>query len=185
MCFHFNFHGGGSLLHQEAVTLKFLRSFPSSLYSLYFSSIHSVHTEAMTFGKNLSSVFSLIIYMFFKNTLFRGGQANFFLKYANRKSPNSWAHSAIANWQISLVCQSANRKSAKFFIINPQIVHCTIIAQLCLKTVLKVVFLLDFYYVQILIWALYAIFVWRKSMYLCGLAELINRKFSKGHIIEI
>ncbi len=32
---------------------------------------------------------------------------------ANRKSANSWAHSAIANSQFFYVCQSANRKSAK------------------------------------------------------------------------
>ncbi len=31
---------------------------------------------------------------------------------ANRKSANSWAHSAIANMQISEVCQSESRKSA-------------------------------------------------------------------------
>jgi hypothetical protein len=31
-----------------------------------------------------------------------------------RKSANSWAHSAIANPQISVVCQSANCKSANF-----------------------------------------------------------------------
>jgi hypothetical protein len=33
----------------------------------------------------------------------RGGQAHFFLKFANRKSTNSWASSAIANPQISYV----------------------------------------------------------------------------------
>ncbi len=38
----------------------------------------------------------------------RGGQAN-------RKSANSWAHSAIARPQISYVWQSANRKSANFY----------------------------------------------------------------------
>ncbi len=60
------------------------------------------------------------------------------------------------------------------------------IIQICLKTVLKVVLLLDFWYVQILIWALYAIFVWRKIC-ICGLAEVFsplkirsaNRKFAK------
>ncbi len=32
-------------------------------------------------------------------------------KSTNRKSANSWAHSAIANPQISQVCQSADSKS--------------------------------------------------------------------------
>ncbi len=50
-------------------------------------------------------------------------------------------------------------------------------AQLCLKTVLKVVFYTIFC-VQIWIWALYAVFVWRKSMYLwiCGRSKSANHK---------
>jgi hypothetical protein len=45
----------------------------------------------------------------------QSGQANFCRKYTNRKSANSWAHSAIANLQISLLCQSAIRKSASVY----------------------------------------------------------------------
>ncbi len=41
----------------------------------------------------------------------KGGHAIIFSYSANRKSENSWAHSAIANPQISYVFQSANRKS--------------------------------------------------------------------------
>ncbi len=47
-----------------------------------------------------------------------GGQANFFLFV--RKFANSWADSAIGNPQIPQVCESANRKSANFCMINPQ-----------------------------------------------------------------
>jgi len=43
-----------------------------------------------------SSVFPSLLY-----TVLSGGQTNFFLKSANRKSSSSWAHSAIANQQIS------------------------------------------------------------------------------------
>jgi hypothetical protein len=55
--------------------------------------------------------------------------------------------SAIANPQISQICQSANRKSANFLLLicKSQIrkfLHST--AQLCLKTVLKDVLLPDF-----------------------------------------
>jgi hypothetical protein len=53
-------------------------------YSTYF--FHTLHTQMV-----------------------RGGQGNFFFKKsANHSSANSWAHSAIANPQISQVCQSAN-----------------------------------------------------------------------------
>ncbi len=45
----------------------------------------------------------------------RGRQANLFLKSVNRRSAKSQAHSAIANPQISQVCQSANRISANFY----------------------------------------------------------------------
>ncbi len=46
----------------------------------------------------------------------------FFVQSANRKSANSWVHSAITNPQISKVCQSANHKSA-CFVINPSIAN--------------------------------------------------------------
>ena len=51
-------------------------------------------------------------------------------------------------------------------------------AQQCLKTVLKIVFLFNFYYVQILIRVLYAIFVKRKSLYLrtCGSFQFLITK---------
>jgi hypothetical protein len=42
------------------------------------------------------------------------GKQTFRLKSANRKSANSWSHSAIANPKLSEVCQSANRKRAHF-----------------------------------------------------------------------
>ncbi len=38
-----------------------------------------------------------------------------FLKFANRNSANSWAHSAFTNPQISYVCQFTYRKSAIFY----------------------------------------------------------------------
>jgi hypothetical protein len=57
-----------------------------------------------------------------------------------RKTINSFAHSAVANPQISSACQPANRKPENFK-INPQISnYLQNNAQLCLKTVLKVVF---------------------------------------------
>ncbi len=63
----------------------------------------------------------------------RGGQANFFLKFENCKSANSWAYFGIANSQISEVCQSANC-NPKIFMINPQIrKFLQNTAQLCLK----------------------------------------------------
>jgi len=46
----------------------------------------------------------------------------FVLKFANRRSANSWAHSVITNPHISHVCQFASRKSANFM-INPQIAY--------------------------------------------------------------
>ncbi len=36
------------------------------------------------------------------------------------KSKNSWAHSAMANQQISEVCQSSNRKSTIFLLLIPK-----------------------------------------------------------------
>jgi hypothetical protein len=60
-----------------------------------------------------------------KNSIFQissAGKANFFLKAANPKSANSWAHSSIANPQISWVCKSVNSKSANFK-INQQIAN--------------------------------------------------------------
>jgi hypothetical protein len=47
----------------------------------------------------------------------QAGQAIFFViqqnqHSASQKSANSWTHSAMANLQISEVCQSGNRKSA-------------------------------------------------------------------------
>ncbi len=61
---------------------------------------------------------------------------------AHRKSANPWAHSAIANPQISLVCQSANRKP-QIFMMNRKSQARKLnkyIVQLCLKRILKVVF---------------------------------------------
>jgi hypothetical protein len=71
-----------------------------------------------------------------KQTFFRSPQIS-----------NSWAHSAIANPQISQVYQSAN-PNPQIFMTNPHLLASTQIftntAQLCLKTVLKVVFLKRF-----------------------------------------
>jgi hypothetical protein len=49
----------------------------------------------------------------------RGGKSNFLFKSANRKSANSWAHSAIA---------------------NPQICLKTALKVVCLKTILLILF---------------------------------------------
>ncbi len=46
----------------------------------------------------------------------KGGHTNYFCQSANRESAISWAHSAIANPQISEMCQSSNRKSANCYI---------------------------------------------------------------------
>ncbi len=71
-----------------------------------------------------------------------GGQANYF-KSANRKSLNSWVHSAIANPQISQVCQSENRKSEFFKGLIRKLKNQKFLqnnAAFFLKTVLIVVF---------------------------------------------
>jgi hypothetical protein len=47
--------------------------------------------------------------------LIRWWTRKLFLQSANRKSTNSWAHSTIANPQISYFCQSAHRKSANCY----------------------------------------------------------------------
>ncbi len=52
---------------------------------------------------------------------------------------NFWAHSAVTNLQNSKVCQSANHKFANFY--DRKFLQNT--ANLCLRTVLKVVFLND------------------------------------------
>ncbi len=46
----------------------------------------------------------------------KGEHANLLYKFSNVKSTNSWAHSAIANPQISLVCQSANADPQKILL---------------------------------------------------------------------
>ncbi len=108
----------------------------------------------------------------------RGEQSNIF-----KKSENSWAHSAIANPQISLVCQSANRKSTIFLdylqIANPQISTNT--SQLCSKTAPSKSCLCKRFYGQIGIRAFNATFVRRKvCTSICGLAEVLSPPMTKN-----
>ncbi len=64
------------------------------------------------------SSFSKLIECFSKvsscSLVYRGEQAKNFLKTRHREFANSPAHSGIAK-QISLMCQSANRKSLNFY----------------------------------------------------------------------
>jgi hypothetical protein len=97
---------------------------------------------------------------------YKDGQARFFLKSANHKSTNFWAHSTKFRW-----CASSQIVNLQVLSItsNPHIPNQQISTKYC-KTlsqnrVLKVVFLSDFYYVQ-RIGALHSIFVRRKSLHL-------------------
>jgi hypothetical protein len=90
---------------------------------------------------------------------------------ANCKSANSWALSAIANPQILSVPVLQILKFLLIILKSQIYKFLQNTAQLCLKTVLKVVFSLNFYYVQLLIRALYAIFVSRKIC-ICSRAEV-------------
>jgi hypothetical protein len=72
---------------------------------------HTVENKKGPFSFGLSTMLRVLPYFLIS----RGGQANLFFKSANRKSAHFWAHSAIANSQISWVCQSAKRKFENFY----------------------------------------------------------------------
>ncbi len=95
-----------------------------------------------------------------------GGQANFFLKSANSKSANSWAHSTIANPQISQGV-SPKLRILKYFGQIRKFLQNT--AKLCLKTVLKIIFFNGFLCINF-VRVLYAINVRRNNIF--GLAEV-------------
>jgi hypothetical protein len=82
----------------------------------------------------------------------------------------------IPQVQIRKLLSCANSQIRKFSLLIRKFPQNT--AQQCLKTVLKIVFLFNFYYVQILIRVLYAIFVKRKSLYLrtCGSFQFLITK---------
>jgi hypothetical protein len=103
-----------------------------------------------------------------KSTANRGGHANFFT------SPQTLGLIRYRNPHISKVCQSVSRKSAIFLWLKRKCLQNT--AHLCLRTVLKVLFV-NFFYVQIWIRALYAMFVRRKSMYV--FAEVLRPQIRK------
>jgi hypothetical protein len=103
----------------------------------------------------------------------RVGQANFFLKSANRRSANRKSASYFG----VPVRKSKIRKFLWFILRSQTRKFLRNTAQLCLKIVIKVVFVKVFY-VKIWIRALYAIFVRRNSMYLrtCGSFKFANHK---------
>ncbi len=99
-----------------------------------------------------------------KQTFFykvRKSQIRKFLRYARPQ---------IANPKILLIIRKLQIRK---FLQN--------IAQLCLKTVLKVVFLMIIYNIEILIGALYAIFVGRKVCF-AGLAEGLSPQITKSWV---
>jgi hypothetical protein len=77
-------------------------------YTMYFTNYH-YRTAVLTYF-----VYVLLVC--------RGGQANFFLKSANRKPANSWAHSAIAIRKF-LRCASLQIANPQIFMIYLQVAN--------------------------------------------------------------
>ncbi len=98
----------------------------SCMYLLQYIYIHNEYFIRFCFYNALickDSVHSLAqLYMAYcnytyeHNAVCKGGHTNYFCLSANRRSANSWTHSAIANPQISEICQSSDRKSANCYI---------------------------------------------------------------------
>ncbi len=82
----------------------------------------------------------------------------------------------IPQVQIRKLLRYATSQIRKFSLLIRKFSQNT--TQQCLKTVLKIVFLFNFYYVQILIRLFYATFVKRKSLYLrtCGSFQFLITK---------
>ncbi len=97
-------------------------------------------------------------------------------KSVNRKSANSWAHSAIANPQNILGVPVRKSQTRKFLwsICKSQICKFlqNIAAQLCLKTVLKFVFLND-HKIE-LEHTGYMLYLWGEIVCICGHAEVLS-----------
>jgi hypothetical protein len=69
-----------------------------------------------------------------------------FFKAANCKSANSWTHSVTTNPQISKVPVRKSKKPLIFMVCKSHFcIFLQITAQLCLKTVLKVIYVQGFY----------------------------------------
>ncbi len=115
-----------------------------------------------------------------RNKIPRTGIQNIWTSCQRRasKSTNSWAHSTLANPQITKIteeCQSAN---PQIFIINPQIANQQVSKKYC-KTLCqksRLSFKLIFYFCINFNWTVYALFVRSKSMYLWGCGSFSSAK---------